>query len=275
MAQELNVQEEATFRLVFFLSAFLICAGIEWFRPKRAWRESRLTRWGINLGIILMNTLIVRLTVGAIAVSAAVWAQQQPLGLFHWLQMPLVISAVLGFLILDMAIWGQHWVTHKLPVLWRLHQVHHTDLDLDVTSALRFHPVEILLSLLYKAVIIVVFGIDPAVVIVFEVVLNASAIFTHANIRLPSGIDKTLRWVICTPDMHRIHHSVYQQETDSNYGFFLSVWDRLFSTYTLEPKDNHLQMQLGLSEYRQQAALGFVALLKLPLQRLRSSRQVP
>ena len=269
------MQEEATFRLVFFLGAFVVCAGIEWLRPKRAWRESRLTRWRINLAIILMNTFIVRLTVGAIAVTAAVWAQQQQIGLFYWLPLPAVISSVVGFLLLDVAIWCQHWMTHKWPLLWRLHQVHHTDLDLDVTSALRFHPVEIVLSLIYKALIVVLLGIDPLVVITFEIVLNASAIFTHANIRLPSTLDSALRWVVCTPDMHRIHHSVYQKETDSNYGFFLSIWDRLFSTYTVEPKDNHQQMKLGLSEHRQQAALGFFALLKLPLQKFRSSRQEP
>ncbi len=268
------MQEEATLRLVFFLGTFLVCAGIEWSRPKRTWRESRLTRWGINLAIILMNTLIVRLTVGAIAVTAAVWAQQEQVGLFYWLQMPEVISAVLGFLLLDMAIWCQHWITHKLPLLWRLHQVHHTDLDLDVTTALRFHPVEIILSLIYKALIIVVLGIDPLVVITFEIVLNSSAIFTHANIRLPSGLDNALRWMICTPDMHRIHHSVYPKETDSNYGFFLSIWDRLFATYTVEPKDNHQQMKLGLSEYRQQTGLGFFRLLKLPLQKRRPPRQI-
>lgn len=259
------VLDEAALRLVFFLGTFFVCAAVEWLRPKRQWRESRLVRWRINLGIILLNTLIVRLTVGAIAVSAAVWAQQAQVGLFNWLEIPTLLAAIFGFLLLDLAIWYQHWVTHRWALLWRLHQVHHTDLDLDVTTALRFHPLEIVLSLIYKAVLILLFGIDPYVVLIFEVVLNASAIFTHANISLPHRLDHLLRWLICTPDMHRIHHSVYRKETDSNYGFFLSIWDRIFLTYTVEPQDTHLQMQLGLSEYRQQPALGLVALLKLPL----------
>jgi sterol desaturase/sphingolipid hydroxylase (fatty acid hydroxylase superfamily) len=277
------MQNEVLFRLAFFLGTFCIFAGFEWLRPKRAWREARLTRWRINLAIILMNALIVRLTVGAIAVAAAIWAQQADMGLFHWfkvfdlslagVQVSVVVSGVIGFLLLDMAIWFQHWITHKLPVMWRLHQVHHTDLDLDVTTALRFHPIEIVLSLIYKAVIIVLLGVDPVIVIAFEVVLNASAIFTHANIRFPHWLDRSLRWVICTPDMHRIHHSVRQEETDSNYGSFLSIWDRLFSTYTVDPHDDHQKMQLGLVEHRHLSALGFFKLLKLPIIQSRPRRK--
>lgn len=260
------MQAEAWLRLGFFILTFVLCAGIEAFRPKRDWRQSRLTRWRINLSIIALNTLIARFSVGAIAVTVAIWAQQQQFGLLQWLQLPWLASALVGFLLLDLAIWCQHLITHKWSMLWRLHRVHHSDLDLDVTTALRFHPVEIVLSLLYKAVIVLLLGVDPWVVILFEAILNASAIFSHANIKLSKGLDKILRWVICTPDMHRIHHSVHPQETDSNYGFFLSIWDRLFGTYRQTPEDGHLTMTLGLNQLQDPQQLGLTKLLILPTQ---------
>lgn len=256
--------DEATLRLSLFIGVFLLCAVLEWRNPNRQWRSPRLKRWFVNLGLTLLNTIIVRITVGAVAVTAALWAQNHGIGLLQLWAMPVLISAVLGFLLLDFIIWFQHWVTHRWTWLWRLHKVHHTDLELDVTSALRFHPVEILLSMVFKAGVVILLGIDAWTVIVFEAVLNASAIFTHANIRIPHNLDRALRYVICTPDMHRVHHSTVVSETNSNYGFFLSIWDRLWGTYTLEPKAGVEGMDIGLKEHRLAEELKFLDLIKLP-----------
>jgi len=256
--------DESLLRLAIFGGVFLLCMVAEFARPKRPWRESRLRRWLINLGLIVLNTVFVRLTLGALAVTAAVWAEQENAGLFRWFAMEGPMAHILGFIILDAAIWFQHWLSHQWSWLWRLHRVHHMDLDLDVTTALRFHPIEIILSLLYKAALVILLGVDPLTVLVFEAVLNAAAIFTHANIRLPSGVDRVLRWLVCTPDMHRIHHSIYPSETNSNYGFFLSVWDRIFKVYSVEPKDSPETMVLGLEDYQHQQELGLKALLVSP-----------
>ena len=168
---------------------------------------------------------------------------------------------------LDAAIWLQHVITHKVPLLWRLHQVHHADLDVDLTTGIRFHPIEIVLSLLYKAAIVLALGIDPWVVVLFEAVLNASAVFTHGNVALPERLDSALRWLVCTPDMHRVHHSTERAETDSNYGFFLSVWDRLFRTMRQAPAKGQLGVELGLPPYRDPGRLGLGSLLVMPFTR--------
>ena len=168
---------------------------------------------------------------------------------------------------LDAAIWLQHVVTHKVPVLWRLHQVHHADLDVDLTTGIRFHPIEIVLSALYKAAIVLALGIDPWTVLLFEAVLNASAVLTHANVALPERLDRVLRWIVCTPDMHRVHHSTERAETDSNYGFFLSVWDRLFGTMRHAPAKGQLGVELGLPPYRDPDRLGLGSLLVMPFTR--------
>lgn len=252
-------------RLGVFLGVFALCAAVEWWRPKRNWHYARARRWGINLGITLLNSVLARLTVGAIAVTTAIWAQQQGWGLFNLLELPQPLFWVAGLLLLDLAIWLQHLATHHIPLLWRLHRMHHADLELDVTTGLRFHPIEIGLSLLYKALIVLLFGIDPWVVIVFEVMLNAFALFTHANIRLPARLDRALRALVVTPDMHRAHHSIHPDETNTNFGFFLSIWDRLFNTYTAQPRDGHLQMTLGLTEFRDEQRLGFIDLMVIPL----------
>ena len=166
-----------------------------------------------------------------------------------------------------MAIWLQHVVTHKVPLLWRLHQVHHADLDVDLTTGIRFHPIEIVLSLLDKAAIVLALGIDPWTVLLFEAVLNASAVFTHGNVALPARFDAALRWLVCTPDMHRVHHSTERAETDSNYGFFLSIWDRLFGTMRHSPAKGQLGMELGLPIYRDPGRLGLGSLLAMPFMR--------
>lgn len=239
---------EAEWRISIFLGGFVLLALWELVMPKRRWHYARLPRWVTNLSLVILNTVVVRLTLGALAVSAAVWAQDHSLGMMQEVALPFGLSTLLAVCLLDAAVWIQHWVTHKVPWLWRLHRVHHLDAELDVTTALRFHPLEIVLSLLFKASVIVLLGIDPWVVLLFEIILNASAMFTHANIRLPAALEPLLRWVICTPDMHRVHHSVLVQETHSNFGFFLSIWDRLAGTYRQAPQQGYQQMIIGLPD---------------------------
>ncbi|GAB2601084.1 sterol desaturase family protein [Nitrincola alkalisediminis] len=264
--------DEAVWRLSIFLGVLVLVAGWEWARPKRAWRESRRLRWGINLGLIGLNVLIQRLTLGAAAVVMAVHVQNEGWGLLNLIELPYGLKFVLGLLLLDLAIYLQHVLSHALPAFWRLHQVHHADLDLDVTTGLRFHPLEILISLLYKVAIIAALGIDPLTVLVFEALLNAASMFSHANLRMSAKVDQIVRWFVITPDMHRIHHSIHRDETDSNFGFFLSCWDRLFGTYRAQPRDGHDNMVLGLEYYQQQQKLGLKNLLLLPFRPFPSTR---
>lgn len=264
--------QEAILRLTVFLMILFGCALFEWCKPRRSWHYARLQRWRANLSLILLNTALARLTLGAFAVTAAVWAGEQNMGLFNRLEIQAWLASCLSLILLDGAIWLQHWVTHRVPLLWRLHRVHHTDLELDVTTALRFHPLEIGLSLFYKAGIVVLLGVPATAVVLFELLLNASAIFTHANIRIPEPLDRRLRWLFCTPDMHRIHHSVIQEETDSNYGFCLSVWDRLFATYRQRPRAGVEAMRLGLYEFTDPDRLGVMRLLVQPLKKVERRR---
>jgi sterol desaturase/sphingolipid hydroxylase (fatty acid hydroxylase superfamily) len=212
--------------------------------------------------------VLARLTVGAAALIAATYASSLNLGLFNLIGLPFWANAILGFIILDFAVYLQHVITHRVPLLWRLHQVHHADEDVDLTTGLRFHPLEIILSLGYKAAIVLALGIDPWVVVLFEAVLNASSIYTHGNYALPVKLDHAIRKVFCTPDMHRVHHSILREETDSNYGFFLSIWERMFGTYRPEPALGQQGVVLGLPEYQSRATPDFWQLLKLPFKRL-------
>ena len=181
-----------------------------------------------------------------LAVGAATIAAQNGWGLMNLVALPTSIKIILAIILLDGAIYAQHVATHKIPLLWRLHKVHHADRDIDVTTGARFHPIEILISMLYKIVVVIALGAPAVAVFIFEVILNASAMFNHANWKMPQPLDKVLRLLIVTPDMHRVHHSVIHGETDSNYGFFLSVWDRLFGTYIPQPKAGHDEMVIGL-----------------------------
>lgn len=260
---------EVWLRLSAFLLVLLLCALFEWRLPRRSWRFPKHSRWLTNLTLTLLNTVLARLTLGAFAITAAIWASDQDIGLFNQVAAPQWLILLIGAVVLDAAVWLQHRVTHRVPLLWRLHRVHHTDPELDVTTALRFHPVEIGLSLLWKALVVILLGLTPAAVILFELLLSISAIFTHANLRLPAGLDRRLRWLICTPDMHRIHHSVYQPETDSNYGFFLSIWDRAFGSYRHQPADGVEQMRLGLLEFTEPRELTLGHLLLQPLKNIK------
>lgn len=243
------MENEATIRLAVFLGLFALFAVAEAFAPRRPRTQSQARRWVTNWGITILNTLTLRLMALALpllAVGAAMDATAQGWGLFNRLDLPGWIGIACAVLILDFAIWLQHLVTHKVPILWRLHRVHHADRDMDVTTAIRFHPLEIALSMLLKIGLVYLLGPAAIAVILFEILLNGTALFNHANLRLPLAFDRVLRLVLVTPDMHRVHHSIHRHEHDSNYGFALSIWDRMFRTYTPQPEAGHDGMTVGL-----------------------------
>jgi sterol desaturase/sphingolipid hydroxylase (fatty acid hydroxylase superfamily) len=243
------MENEALIRLGVFLSLFAVLATLEALAPRRPRSQPRSTRWVTNWSVTVINTLTLRLMAFALpllAVGAAIDADTQGWGLFNTLTLPLWLEVAVVVLIFDFAIWLQHLITHKVPVLWRLHRVHHADVDMDVTTAIRFHPVEIALSMLLKIGLVYLLGPAAIAIVIFEIILNGTAMFNHSNLALPAWLDSIVRKVLVTPDMHRVHHSVQRSEHDSNYGFSLSIWDQLFGTYIAQPKGGHEAMQVGL-----------------------------
>lgn len=240
---------EMILRLGVFAGLFALFATLEALAPRRARSQPRNRRWFTNLSLVVIDTLALRalaIALPFLAVGAALDAWRMGWGLFNLVVWPLWLEVVLAILVLDLAIWAQHLVTHKVPLFWRFHRVHHADRDFDVTTALRFHPVEILASMGLKIGLVYLIGPQAVAVVLFEVILNGTAMFNHANLRLPPWLERTLRLVLVTPDMHRVHHSVHRHEHDSNYGFALSVWDRIFRTYRPMPEGGHDKMVLGL-----------------------------
>lgn len=258
--------QESIIRLSCFLAVLLLMMLWEWRDPRRSLRWPRTQRWPANLTIVAVDSIVVRLVFPLVAVEAAGLAEAHRWGLFHWLNVPSELAFVASLPLLDLAIYTQHVLFHKIDWLWRLHRVHHTDLDLDVTTALRFHPLEIVLSMVIKLIVVVALGAPPTAVIFFEIILNATAMFNHGNVRLSASLDRKLRRLLVTPDMHRVHHSVRPEETDSNFGFNLSWWDQLFETYRDQPHDGHITMVIGLDEFRDRRATSLVGLLLQPFQ---------
>ena len=258
------LNHEPAIRLSCFFAVLLAMMLWEWRQPRRSRCLPRARRWPANLGIIVVDSAVLRLVFPILAVGAAGLAQTRGWGLFHWLEAPFGLAFVASLLLLDLTIYAQHVVFHKAPLLWRLHRMHHTDLDFDVTTALRFHPLEIVLSMLIKLTVVVLLGAPPVAVLLFEVILNATAMFNHGNVRLPERLDRALRWLLVTPDMHRVHHSVRPEETDSNFGFNLPWWDRLFGTYRDQPRDGHTGMTIGLEYFRDWRATKLYGLLIQP-----------
>jgi sterol desaturase/sphingolipid hydroxylase (fatty acid hydroxylase superfamily) len=256
-----------TLRLSFALGIFALMITWEALSPRREQPPARKHRWSINIGLAAFNTLIMRISIGGLAYLSAVNANEQSIGLLNIVNIPDGLAIIMTLLLLDFAIYGQHILSHRWSLLWRLHQVHHTDVVFDATTAVRFHPLEIVISMLYKTLCVYVIGAHPTAVLVFEILLNGAATFNHSNIQLPSKLDNIIRTVLVTPDMHRIHHSTDAIEYNSNYGFCLSCWDRLCRTHTAEPKQPHTMMDIGLTPYRQ--PLSFVTLLLLPFKTLR------
>ena len=241
---------EAMIRLGFFVGVFALMAVWEVAAPRRARLLTRLQRWSSNIGLVVLNTALLRLLFPAAAVGMALSVNAQGWGLLNTLGLPFWVEVLVALVVLDFAIWVQHVLFHAVPALWRLHRVHHADLDYDLTTGARFHPIEIILSMLIKFVVIAALGPPVIAVILFEIILNALAMFNHANIALPPRVDRVLRWLIVTPDMHRVHHSIEDDETNSNFGFNLSWWDRLLGTYRDQPRAGHQGMTIGIRQHR-------------------------
>lgn len=262
----MNGSEEALLRLSIFLGVFAVLAAAEALWPRRALAFGRM-RWVANVGLSVLNTALLRLSffvVPALSVLAALYVEERGWGLLPAVGVTGMAAAVIGFVALDLAIYGQHVAFHRVPMLWRLHRVHHADPDFDVSTAVRFHPVEILLSQVWKIAVVLALGAPAVAVLVFEIALNATSMFSHANLRLPRMLDSALRFAVVTPDMHRIHHSTVMHETNSNFGFNLSLWDRLFATYRREPMNEQTTMPIGLQSYRGAQSTGLLWLLRFP-----------
>ncbi len=261
----MTINNEETIRFTVFLVTFIIISVWEIFIPRRKLRFLKIVRWYGNLGIIAVNSLIQALISPLMVGTVAVICLENRVGLFNIFHAKyFVVTVIISIVILDLAVYIQHVLFHKISLLWQLHKMHHTDLDIDVTTGIRFHPIEIIISILIKLVIVIIFGIHPIAVLIFEVFLNAAAMFNHGNIYIPVKIDGFLRLFIVTPDMHRVHHSVLKKETNSNYGFNIPYWDYFFRTYKNQPDKGHLDMTIGLKVFRKIKYLKLHWLLVIP-----------
>ena len=255
---------EQYIRLVAFCGIFAVMALWELIGPRRKQTVGRTWRWPNNLGVVLVDTVLVRILFPTTAVGLALVANERGIGLLNVVSVPPSIGVVVSVILLDLAIYFQHVLFHAVPMLWRLHRMHHADLDIDVSTGLRFHPIEILLSMLIKLTVVIALGAPAVAVLVFEMLLNATSMFNHSNVRLPLGFDRLLRWFVVTPDMHRVHHSVLTRETNSNFGFNLPWWDRLFGTYRAQPAAGHETMTIGIEQFRDPRELGLDRMLVQP-----------
>lgn len=263
MTDELLSREPAV-RLGVFLGVFVLMSVWECLAARRERPVARLPRWPSNLGVSVLDGFLARLVAPAGAVGFALFVEAHGFGIFHAVAWPVLLEVVVSVVVLDFAIYWQHRLFHLVPLLWRLHRMHHADVDVDVTTGARFHPFEILLSLGIKFVVIAALGAPAVSVLLFEVLLNATAMFNHSNVRVPAAVDRVLRWLVVTPDLHRVHHSVLRRETDSNFGFNLPWWDWLFRTYRAQPEAGHDRMTLGLEQFREPKELRLDRMLTQP-----------
>ena len=252
-------------RLGVFLGIFGIIAAWELAAPRRVLRESKALRWTHNLALTLLNSVLSRTAIPVAAVGVAALAAERGMGLFNLFHVSQPMTILLSVLALDLTIYLQHLMFHAVPLLWRVHRMHHADVDFDLTTGARFHPLEIVLSMLLKFAVILVLGAPALAVLVFEVLLNATSMFNHGNVRMPASVDRVLRWLVVTPDMHRVHHSVSPRETNSNFGFNLPWWDHLFGTYRAQPQAGHERMVIGIEQFRSPRDLWLDRLLLQPL----------
>ena len=247
--EQLLLANEPAIRLGFFLVIFALIGTWEVLAPRRALTVSKALRWTSNLGLVALNTVVLRLIFPLAGAGLAAFCAKNGWGLLNHFEVPFWVAVPLAVIAMDFVIWLQHVMVHAVPLLWRLHRVHHADLDYDVTTGARFHPLEIVLSMLIKFATIVVLGPPVVAVVIFEVLLNATAMFNHGNIGLPATLDRVLRWLVVTPDMHRVHHSIEDDETNSNFGFNLPWWDRLFGTYRDQPRAGQTGMTIGIRDH--------------------------
>lgn len=272
---DLLLTHEPVVRGAVFITILLVMAVWEVVARRRPQRIGRARRWPGNLLIVVLDTLAVRLVFPLAAVGAALVAAEQGRGLFNLVAVPGWLAIVASVVVLDLAIYFQHRLFHAVPWLWRLHRMHHADLEFDVTTGLRFHPLEILLSMGIKLAVVTVLGAPAVAVVLFEVLLNATSMFNHGNVRLPARIDRWLRLLVVTPDMHRVHHSIVREETDSNFGFNLPWWDRLFATYRDQPAAGHLGMTIGIEAFREARDLRLDRMLIQPFMNARPHGKPP
>ena len=264
---------EPLIRLAVFAGVLVSLAAWELLAPRRDRTLGRWRRWPGNVGVVAIDALVLRIVFPTAAVGLALIAEAHGWGLLNVVAVPAWLAILIAIILLDLIIYAQHVLFHAVPVLWRLHRMQHADLDIDVTTGIRFHPVEILLSMVIKLGAVVVLGAPALGVMVFEVLLNATSMFSHSNIRLPAGVDRPLRRILVTPDMHRVHHSIVARETDSNFGFNLPWWDHLFGTYRGQPAAGHEAMTIGLSQFRDPSELRLDRMLLQPLRRARSGER--
>ena len=263
--EEFILTNEKPIRMGFFFGVLAVMAIWEIVAPRRRLTVSKTVRWVNNLGLVFFNSFILRVLFPAAAVGVAVVAKKQGWGLFNIYELPLYITVIASVIIMDFVIYVQHIMVHAIPVLWRLHRVHHADPDYDVTTGARFHTLEIILSMLIKFATILLLGPPVVAVILFEIILNVTAMFNHGNVGLPPALDRVLRWVLVTPDMHRVHHSVEDDEANSNFGFSLPWWDRLFGTYRDQPRGGHEGMTIGIHKYHDAKDVSWISgMLLLP-----------
>ena len=263
------LQNESSLRLGFFLSILLFMMAVEALFPRKRRALGRGHRWFSNILLTIVDAVFVRLVFPIVAIGAAAIAAQKGWGLFNLVDLPIWLEITLVIILLDMLIYWQHVAFHHVPFLWAFHKVHHVDRDIDVTTGFRFHPIEIGISLAYKLALVVLLGVPVLAVIIFEIILNGCAMFNHSNVKLPLALDRIMRRIIVTPDMHRVHHSTVMSETNSNYGFNLSLWDRIFGSYTAQPKHGHDDMVIGLKEYQTAGPASFSWSLLLPFKAIK------
>jgi len=262
---EFLLANEKEVRMSFFFGMLVLIGLWEVVAPRRALTISKAVRWTNNLGLVFLNSFIVRVIFPAAAVGVAQLASEKGWGLFNYYDVPYWYGVIAAVIIMDFVIYIQHVMVHAIPMLWRLHRVHHADPDYDVTTGSRFHPIEILLSMLIKFATILLLGPAVIAVIIFEIMLNATAMFNHGNIGLPKVVDKVMRWFLVTPDMHRVHHSVEDDETNSNFGFSLTWWDRIFGTYREQPRGGQIGMKIGIHKFNDPKQVSWLpGLLTLP-----------
>lgn len=257
---------EPLLRLGCFIGLFLLMILAEFWKPRRV-AQHRLSRWPANIGLVVLNTLLVRLLLPGATVWIAYQAQIWQLGLFNWLGLPQWLEFTLAVVLLDCGIYWQHRFAHRIPIMWQVHKMHHTDTEYDVTTGSRFHPIEIIISVGIKLAMIMILGASAWAVVIFEVLLNGTAMFNHSNFKIPLPLDAHIRKLLVTPDMHRVHHSVHGDELNCNFGFNLSCWDRIFGTYKAQPRDGHENMTIGLSDYRAAGEARIWALCSQPFRK--------
>jgi len=267
------MQNETEVRLGFFIGVFVLVALWELMAPRRSLNYSKTVRWYSNLGVAFLNSAVLRLVFPLLATGLAVMAEQNGWGILNNVDLPYGLSFVIALVLMDLVIYLQHVLFHALPLLWRFHRMHHTDLDFDVTTGARFHPIEIILSMVIKMMVVVAIGPPVLAVLVFEVLLNLTSMFNHGNIHLPISLDRILRKFVVTPDMHRVHHSTLSTETNTNFGFNLPWWDHMFGTYCDQPEHGHEGMTIGITQFRHSKELHLHRLVIQPF--LGSTREYP